>query len=81
MGIVLFSFLLYSDLQLYVVLYLRVIENIYITVMALVRFGAFAVTLAYQNEDYMGSLNKKASGAQCFIMALGLFWDIVTGLP
>ena len=31
--------------------------------------------------DYMGSLNKKASGAQCFIMALGLFWDIVTGLP
>ena len=24
---------------------------------------------------------KKASGAQCFIMALGLFWDIVTGLP
>ena len=27
------------------------------------------------------SLNKKASGAQCFIMALGLFWDIVTGLP
>ena len=29
----------------------------------------------------MGSLNKKASGAQCFIMALGLFWDIVTGLP
>ena len=29
----------------------------------------------------MGSLNKKASGAQCFIMALGLFWDVVTGLP
>ena len=29
----------------------------------------------------MGLLNKKASGAQCFIMALGLFWDIVTGLP
>ena len=29
----------------------------------------------------MGSLNKKASGAHCFIMALGLFWDIVTGLP
>ena len=30
-----------------------------------------------------GPLNKKASGAQCFIMALGLFWDIyiVTGLP
>ena len=37
--------------------------------------------LVYQNEDYMGSLNKKSSGAQCFIMALGLFWDIVTGLP
>ena len=32
-------------------------------------------------EFYMGSLNKKASGAQCFIMALGLFWDIATGLP
>ena len=29
----------------------------------------------------MGSLNKKASDAQCFIMALGLFWDIATGLP
>ena len=29
----------------------------------------------------MGSLNKKASGAQCFIMALGLFWDIATDLP
>ena len=24
------------------------------------------------------SRNKKASGAQCFIMALGLFWDIVS---
>ena len=34
-----------------------------------------------KNGDYMGSLNKKASGAQCCIMALGLFWDIVTGLP
>ena len=34
-----------------------------------------------KNGDYMGSLNKKASGAQCFIMALGLFWDIATGLP
>ena len=33
------------------------------------------------NFGYMGSLNKKASGAQCFIMALGLFLDIVTGLP
>ena len=29
----------------------------------------------------MRSLNKKASCAQCFIMDLGLFWDIVTGLP
>ena len=29
----------------------------------------------------MGSLNNKASGAQCFIMALGLFWDEETGLP
>ena len=29
----------------------------------------------------MGSLNKKAAGAQCFIMGLGLFWDIETGLP
>ena len=53
-----------------------------ITVMALVGFSASAVqALTYQNGDYMGSLNKKASGAQCFIMALGLFWDIVTGLP
>ena len=51
-------------------------------VMALVGFSATAVqALTYQNGDYMGSLNKKASGAQCFIMALGLFWDIVTGLP
>ena len=50
--------------------------------MALVGFSASAIqALTYQNEDYMGSLNKKASGAQCFIMALGLFWDIVTGLP
>ena len=50
--------------------------------MALVGFSASAVqALTYQNGDYMGSLNKKASGAQCFIMALGLFWDIVTGLP
>ena len=40
-----------------------------------------AQALTYQNGDYMGSPNKKASGAQCFIMALGLFWDIVTGLP
>ena len=53
-----------------------------ITVMALVGFSATAVqALTYQKGDYMGSLNKKASGAQCFIKALGLFWDIVTGLP
>ena len=63
-------------------LQLLVKENLYITVMALVGFSASAVqALTYQNGDYMGSLNKKASGAQCFIMALGLFWDIVTGLP
>ena len=36
--------------------------------------------LTYQNEDYMGSLNKKVSDPQCFIIALGLFWDIVTDL-
>ena len=57
-------------------------KYLYITVMALVGFSTSAVqALTYQNGDYMGSLNKKASGAQCFIMALGLFWDIVTGLP
>ena len=57
-------------------------KYLYITVMALVGFSASAVqALTYQNGDYMGSLNKKASGAQCFIMALGLFWDILTGLP
>ena len=54
----------------------------YIILMALVGFSASAVqALTYQNGDYIGSLNKKASGAQCFIKALGLFWDIVTGLP
>ena len=58
-----------------------VIGNLYITVVALVGFSTSAVqALTYQNGDYMGSLNKKASGAQCFIMVLGLFWDIVTGL-
>ena len=47
--------------------------------MALVGFSASAVQAqTYQNGDYMGSLNKKASGAQFFIMALGLFWEIVT---
>ena len=30
----------------------------------------------YHNGDYMGSLNKKASGAKCFILALGLFLNI-----
>ena len=61
--------------QMYVaILYLYVDLEIYITVMALVGFSASAVqALTYQNGDYMGSLNKKASGAQCFIMALGLF--------
>ena len=50
--------------------------------MALVGLSASAVqALTYQNGDYMKLLNKKASGAQCFIMASGLFWDIVTGLP
>ena len=43
-------------------------------VMALVGFSASTVQ-ALTYGDYMGSLNKKASGAQCFIMALGLFWD------
>ena len=51
---------------------------LYITLMAL-HFKRW-VPLTYQNRDYMGSLNKKASGAQCFIMALGLFWDIMTDL-
>ena len=46
--------------------------------MALVGFSASVVqALTYQNGDYMGSLNTKLSGAQCFIMALGLFWDIM----
>ena len=64
--------------QLYADLYLHVNGNLHITVMALVGFSASAVQAL--NGDYMGSLNKKASGAQCFIMALSLFWDIVTGL-
>ena len=52
------------------------------TVMALVGFSASAAqALAYKQGDYiMGSLNKKASGAQCFIMALGVFRNLVTGL-
>ena len=77
-----FYFSLYFDLPLQAVVYLRVIENLYITMMALVGFSTSAVqALAYQNGDYMGSLNKKVSGAQCFIMGLGLFWDIAAGLP
>ena len=61
---------------------LHVDGNLYITVMALVEFSASAVqALTYQNGDYMGSLNKKASDAQCFIMVLGLLWDIVTDQP
>ena len=28
-----------------------------------------------------GVAEQKASGAEYFILALGLFWDIVTGLP
>ena len=77
-----YRFSLYSDLStVCCLLYLHVNVNLYITVMALVGFSASAVqALMYQNGDYMGSLNKKASGAQCFIIALGLFWDIVTGL-
>ena len=78
-----FSFFIVCTFQLLAVLvYLHVDGNLYITVMALVGFSASAVqALTYQNGDYMGSLNKMASGAQSFIMALGLFWDIVTGLP
>ena len=41
LGIVLFS--LYFDLQLHAVVHLRVNENLYITVMALVGFSASAV--------------------------------------
>ena len=53
--------------------------NRYIIVM--VGFIASAVqALTYRSGDYMGSLNKKTPGAQCFIMALGLFWDSVTDL-
>ena len=74
----LFGFLLPSNHMLCY----NCVEFFYITEMALVGFNASAVqALTYQNGDYMGSLNKKASGAQCFIMALGLFWDIVLGQP
>ena len=63
-------------------LYVDFFTNLYITMIALVENSASAVqALTFQNGDYMGSLNKKASGAQCFIMTIGLFWDIVTGLP
>ena len=40
--------------------------------MAQVGFSASAVQVpTYQNEDYMWSLNKKASGAQCFRFVFG----------
>ena len=43
-------------------------KYLYITVMALVGFSASAVqALTYQNGDYMGSLNKKASGVCIFL--------------
>ena len=43
--------------------------NLYITVVALAEFSVSAVqALTYENGDYMGSLNKKVSGAQCIIM-------------
>ena len=58
------------------------VGNLHIIVIALVGFSASAVqALTYQNGNYIRSLNKKASGAQCLIMALGLFWDTVNGLP
>ena len=49
--------------------------------LALVEFSASAV----QGADSLkwglyGVAEQKASGAQGFIMALGLFWDIATGL-
>ena len=45
----------------------------------MVGFSASASMLTYKNGDYIGSLNKKSSGAQCFfIMALGLFSDMLT---
>ena len=72
---------LYFDLQLQAVVYLRVVENLYITVMALVGFSTSAA-LAYQPMGTIwGRWTKRRHGALCFIMALGLFWDIVTGLP
>ena len=56
-------FSLYFDLQLQAVVYLRVIDNLYIAVMALVGFGTSAVqVLAYQkskNRDYNGVAEQK----------------------
>jgi len=50
--------------------------------MARAKFSAYAVySLTYQNGDYMGSLKKKELDARGFIVALGLIWNIVTGLP
>ena len=52
--------------------------------MAEVGFDASALSavyaLTYQIGDYMG-LNIKNKKAQCFMVALGMFWDIVTCLP
>ena len=44
------------------------------------KFIVFFEKISFSHRE-VGLLNKKASGAQCFIMALGLFWDIMTGLP
>ena len=53
-------------------------RNLIISVMALVGFSASAIqALKYHNGDYMVLLNKKAYDGQSFILALGLFWDIV----
>ena len=58
-------------------------EEHYITVMALVVFSASAVqALMYQNGDVYGVAEQKGVWrTSAIIMALGLFWDIVTGLP
>ena len=49
LGFVLFFFIVYFDFQLQAVVYLHVVENLYITVMALVGFSNSAVqALSYQ---------------------------------
>ena len=66
LGIVLFSFSLYSDLQLYVVLYLRVIENIYITVMRCpggIRCFCSFKRWRTKMGDYMGVAEQKRHSA------------------